>query len=139
MNVGVRTARPDDHLAVRRVLDAALLEVGDVATAIDRGEVLVAVEAGRECRATETERVLGALVLDGDRVEAVAVRRRRRGRGIGTALVEAASERRGRLTADFRAEVRPFYETLGFAVEERDGRLWGVRGEDEAGESEREA
>nr|WP_276305747.1 GNAT family N-acetyltransferase [Halomarina sp. PSR21] len=128
----VRTARPDDHLDVRRVLDAALLEVGDVAAAIDRGEVLVAVETGREDRADETERVLGALVLDSDRVEAVAVRRRRRGRGIGTALVEAASERRGRLTADFREAVRPFYEALGFAVEERDGRLWGVRGEDEA-------
>ena len=70
-------------------------------------------------------RVVGTLVLDGDHVDAVAVRRARRGRGIGTALVEAAVDRRGRLTADFDSCVRPFYESLGFEVERREGRLWG--------------
>jgi len=68
-------------------------------------------------------------VLDGDHVDAVAVRRRRRGQGIGTALVEAAADRRDRLTAEFDADLRTFYEGLGFVVEETDepGRLRGVR------------
>jgi len=73
--------------------------------------------------------VLGALVLDGDRIDAVAVRRNRRGQGIGTALVEAAAARRERLVAEFDAGVRPFYECLGFAVESRTktDRFRGVR------------
>jgi GNAT superfamily N-acetyltransferase len=128
--VGVRTATADDELPVRRVLDGAMLEVPDDLTRlIERGQVLVAVD----------ERVVGALVLvrqerggeestsagDGDEpnhVEAVAVRRRRRGNGIGTALVRAAVERcreRGdALTAEFRPAVCPFYESLGFEVRE---------------------
>ncbi|WP_323191370.1 GNAT family N-acetyltransferase [Halostella sp. PRR32] len=110
--VAVREARPAERVAVRRVLDAAMLEPGDVAGAIDRGDALVAV-------ADDT--VLGALVLDprdrGAHVEAVAVRRSRRGQGIGTALVEAAAERADRLTADFDPGVRPFYESLGFEIE----------------------
>ncbi|WP_135536778.1 GNAT family N-acetyltransferase [Halostella pelagica] len=89
-----------------------MLEPGDVAGAIDRGDALVA---------AADDTVLGALVLDprdgGAHVEAVAVRRSRRGQGIGTALVEAAAERADRLTADFDPGVRPFYESLGFEIE----------------------
>ncbi|MFB6122102.1 MAG: GNAT family N-acetyltransferase [Haloferacaceae archaeon] len=121
MSPTVRGAVPDDRVAVARVVDAAMLERGrDVADAIDAGDVLAAAADGT---------VVGALVLDGDRIDAVAVRRRRRGQGVGTALVEAALDRRGRLTADFDPRVRPFYESLGFDVERRDGRLWGVRDE----------
>ena len=71
----------------------------------------------------------GALVLDGSKIDAVAVRRRRRGQGIGTALVEAASDRRGRVTAAFDADVRPFYEALGFAIQplSESDRYRGVR------------
>jgi GNAT superfamily N-acetyltransferase len=119
---GVREATVRDLPDVMNVLDGAVLEA-DAASVRDRiadDAVLVAVsENGR--------RVLGALVLEGDHIDAVAVRRRRRGQGIGTALVEAASERRDRLTAAFDADLRPFYEELGFAVEPTDepGRLWG--------------
>ncbi|WP_135821718.1 GNAT family N-acetyltransferase [Halostella litorea] len=121
--VAVREARPDERVAVRRVIDAAMLEPGDVAGAIDRGDALVAVADGR---------VVGALVLEprteGAHVAAVAVTRSRRGQGIGTALVEVAGERAARLTAAFDPSVRPFYESLGFAVEPAgDGRLRGVR------------
>ncbi len=120
----VREATVSDLPDVMNVLDGAALAV-DAATVRDRtvdGAVLVAVSA-------DGQRVLGALVLDGEHIDAVAVRRRRRGQGIGTALVETASERRGRLTADFDADLRPFYEGLGFDIEAADepGRLWGQR------------
>ena len=120
----VRTARDDDRLDVVRILDAAMLEVGDVTPRIDAGDVLVAVDDDRD-------RVIGAIVLapepSGTYVSAVAVRRRRRDRGIGTALVERALEREGRLTARFDDRVRPFYESLGFSIERIDDRRY--RGE----------
>jgi len=65
----------------------------------------------------DSGRVLGALVLDGEEITAVAVRRRRRGQGIGTQLVEAASDRRERLVAEFDPRVREFWSSLGFESE----------------------
>ena len=140
----VRLARPNDHVAAMRVLDGALLDV-DAATLrgrIDREAVWVAEVDGSDGSAA---RVVGALVLDTperegvaprpeevrpDRrhVEAIAVTRRRRGRGVGRALVEACVDRTGcdRLTAEFREDVTPFYAALGFEVETLgDGRRWG--------------
>ncbi len=99
-----------------------MLQTDTVQAAVDRGDALVAVEDGR---------LLGATILDpkpgGLHVDAIAVRRRRRGQGIGSALVAAASENGDRLTAAFDPDVRPFYEELGFEIRERDGRLWGAR------------
>ena len=118
--VDVRPATEDDLPAVMNVLDAAVLEV-DASAVRDRiagshggGGVLVAV-AG--------ERVLGACVVDasdgaGGHVVAIAIRPGRRGQGIGSALVEAAVELWGPLAADFDEDVRPFYESLGFEVEQ---------------------
>lgn len=129
-DVRVRPARPDEQDAVAAVLDAAMLRTDELGPALDRRDVLVAV-AG--------ERVLGALVLlPGERdpetgshhVDAVAVRPNRRGQGIGSALVEHALDRcepDEHLTAAFDEDVRPFYESLEFDIEERDGRLFGVR------------
>ena len=128
-DVRVREARPDEQDAVAAVLDAAMLRTDSLGSALDRDDVLVAVAE---------ERVLGALVLlqeedaDGEHrhVDAVAVRPNRRGQGIGSALVDAALARCGpdeRLTAAFDADVRPFYESLGFDIEERDDRLFGLR------------
>ncbi|WP_371161947.1 GNAT family N-acetyltransferase [Halorubrum miltondacostae] len=105
-----------------RVLDAAMLET-DAATVddrIDAGDVLVA-------RSTRTDGVVGALIAvrpDPDRlhVDAVAVRRARRGRGIGSALVAAAVDRGASdpaievVTAEFDPELRDFYEALGFSI-----------------------
>ena len=121
-DVRVRPATVDDLPAVMTVFDAAVLET-DVETgrrAIGADDVLVAVSG---------ERVLGALLLVGDEIEAVAVRRNRRDQGIGTALVAAATERRDRLVAEFDARVRPFYESLGFTIEPADetGRYRGGR------------
>ncbi|WP_435177058.1 GNAT family N-acetyltransferase [Halorussus sp. AFM4] len=127
MTVRVRAATDDDRLDVRRVLDAAMLQVrDDLRERIAAGDVLVAQGDGGGS-------ILGALVLvpgedegtsprDGAaHVDAVAVRRARRGRGVGSALVRAAAERRGVLTAEFDPAVRPFYESLGFDVSRVDG------------------
>ncbi|MFC4540758.1 GNAT family N-acetyltransferase [Halosolutus amylolyticus] len=129
----VRTATPDDVLEVRRILDAAMLEPGDVEARTAAGDVLV----GGDRRGTasadrdgdgsrDDERILGTLVLEprdrGGHVAAIGVRRRHQGRGIGRALIERALEREGRLTARFDDGVRPFYERVGFAIEPIDDR-----------------
>ncbi|WP_254839409.1 GNAT family N-acetyltransferase [Natronomonas marina] len=111
----VRTAEPGEATAARGILDAAMLAVEE--GALRRGTTLVAVEEGR---------LLGALVLDGEAVHAVAVRPGRRDQGVGTALVDAAADRRARLTAGFDPGVRPFYEALGFEVTCDGGRCRGV-------------
>jgi len=138
MSITVREAAPDDRIGIRRVLDAAMLDVrDDLPERIEDGDVLIAT--------AETGRVLGALVLvprdrdwDSDddwdhdcnrnhdrdgidahgsaRVDAIAVRRARRGQGVGSALIRAAAERHDRLTAEFDPGVRPFYESLGFEI-----------------------
>jgi GNAT superfamily N-acetyltransferase len=114
----VRPATADELPAVRYVLDGALLEVDSRALedAIHSDEVLVAV---RESDRTD-ELVLGTLVLADAEVLAIAVRKRRRDRGIGSALVAAAAKRYDTLTAEFHSRVRPFWESVGFAVEPTD-------------------
>lgn len=109
--VEVRRGREGDLLDALRILEGAMLTVGanQVRRRTESGGVLVATVDGR---------IVGALVRDAEHVEAVAVHPDRRGSGIGRRLVEAALAETGRLTAEFRAEVRPFYETLGFSVEE---------------------
>jgi GNAT superfamily N-acetyltransferase len=124
----VRTAKADEVPAVMNVLDGAVLSIAveTVRAGAEDGGTLVAVSDEDPA----AERVLGALALDDTHIEAVAVRRRRRGQGIGTALVEAALDRRNRVTAEFDADVRPFYEALGFAIEPLDepDRFRGERG-----------
>lgn len=116
-SVHVCPATDEDLPDVMNVLDGALLDA--TPDEVDAGETLVAREEGR---------VLGALVLSGEEIRAVAVRRSRRDQGVGTALVAAAADRRDRLVARFDPDVRAFYEALGFAVCEADepGRLCGV-------------
>ena len=136
-----RIASTDDALEVRRILDAAMLEPGDVEGRIQANDVFVAgdrwpatrseslesTQISRGESAKTDERILGTVVLerlegavDGAHVSAIGVRRKHRGRGIGRALVEAALEREGRLTARFDAGVRPFYEALEFSIESID-------------------
>lgn len=121
----IREADPGDVPAILNVLDGAALETDHdrVHASVEQGEAFVAVR-----NSDSDGPVLGAIVLDGDHVEAIAVRPNRRGQGIGTALIETASQRRDRLTAEFDADVRPFYDSLGFAVEPAagDDRFRGV-------------
>ena len=136
MDVTVEPATSEDRLDVLRVLDAAMLET-DADTVDDR----IAARDALLARSTRTGGVVGALVAvrpDADRlhVDAVAVRRARRGRGIGSALVAAAVDRGesdpavGVVTARFDADLAEFYEALGFAVDADDaggGRRTGRR------------
>jgi GNAT superfamily N-acetyltransferase len=134
----VRPATAADRLTVLQIVNGAMLE-------IDAAEVERKIEVGSVLVAEEEDRLLGAAVLDAEsrptHIDAIAVRRARRGQGIGSELVAAAVEREGVLTADFAPRVRAFYESLGFdieGIEERDereadgegegeeeGRLWG--------------
>lgn len=104
--VAVREASADEEPTARSILNAAMLAVDD--GTVQRSTVLVAVDEGR---------VLGALVLDGEAIDAVAVRPGRRGQGVGSALVEAAASRREAVIASFDPGVRPFYASLGFDVD----------------------
>jgi len=106
----VQEATREDLPAVMTVFDSAMLDTDadTVREAIDRGDVLLAV---RE------DRILGACLLVGEEIVAVAVRQKRRDQGIATALVEAAGEDRDRLVAEFDRRVRPFWDSLGFEIE----------------------
>jgi GNAT superfamily N-acetyltransferase len=117
----IRPAVEDDLVAVMRLLDAAVLEADAsvVSNRIDDEAVLVALADGR---------IVGTLVLDDAHVDAIAVQQERRGRGIGSALVDTAAGRvDGPLTVDFDERVRPFYDALGFGIEPRNDRYWGSR------------
>jgi len=130
--ISVRLADGADLPQVMNVLDWSRLDIGAerVGERIDAGRVLVASEAGEN-----SERLRGALVLSGPgddthsetEIEAIAVRRRDRNRGIASALVERARrEVEGALVAAFDVRVRPFYASLGFEIHSMDdGRFRG--------------
>ncbi|WP_455449994.1 GNAT family N-acetyltransferase [Natrinema thermotolerans] len=126
----VRPATSEESLDVRRILDAAMLEPGDVEARIENGDVLVAGDRrdGSADGTAGTDRILGTVVLEpipderGAHVASIGVRRRHRDRGLGSALIDRALERERRLTARFDDSVRPFYERLGFTIEAIDDR-----------------
>lgn len=137
-DVSIRPAAPDERAAVETVLDAAMLAYGDLEDPLSSGDVLVAVSDGGATDDGGT--ILGALVAtrpdpDRRRIDAIAVRPNRRGRGIGSALVDAEVERAmpsaaERVVAEFDADVAPFYRGLNFVVEpapEDPDRRVGVR------------
>lgn len=131
--LAIREATADGRVDVARVLDGALLEVETLGTRLADGHVLVA---------TAEETVVGAIVIapggpsdrsppsgwpEAAHVRAVAVRRKRRRSGIGSALVSAARQRWSPIVADFDAGVRPFYESVGADCETGpDGRHWAL-------------
>jgi GNAT superfamily N-acetyltransferase len=132
--VTVRVASPSDRVAVSRVLDGALLEVDDLGDRLEAGEVLLAEDGGTAvgalvvAEAGPTERsLLADWPASAVHVRAIAVRRKRRRSGIGTALLERARDRWAPLVADFDADVAGFYADI--SVETRvdaDGRHWAL-------------
>lgn len=116
----IRPARPAEYARVMAILEGALLDVDTtgVRERLDgettHGSVLVA---------TESDRLLGVLLREDNEVTAIAVRPGRRGQGIGAALVHRAADQvDGTLVAEFDADVREFYESIGFTVEMIDER-----------------
>ncbi|QSG08358.1 GNAT family N-acetyltransferase [Halapricum desulfuricans] len=123
--VRVRQAKPTEFEPATSILDAAVLETdpGLVRQRIDNDRVLVAVDDGR---------IVGSVVAQsidqGVRIDAIAVRKRRQGQGIGTMLVETLLDHHERVIAEFDDRARPFYEALGFEIQEQQsGRYRGVR------------
>ena len=111
----LRPALAEERSAAMNVLDGAMLRTDGVAV----GGLWVALEEGR---------VIGAAMLDGDRIDAIAVRRRRRGAGVGSALVGALARSVDRLVVDCGPSVAPFWAQLGFDLETLpDRRRWGQR------------
>ena len=129
----VRVASPDEALAIRRILDAAMLEFAPLPARIAAGDVFVAVRAsngGSNGETTTVGGVLGALVVtwsaDVASIDALAVRRVHRGRGIGTDLVAAAVDHAheqgaAEIRARFDASLESFYRAREFEIVERDG------------------
>jgi ribosomal protein S18 acetylase RimI-like enzyme len=111
----------EDWIGVMNVLDSALLDV-DASEVRER----IVADAVFVAQASGSERVRGALVLaEADdqesgseiEIEAIAVRRRYRDRGIGSTLIDRARRETNRvLVAAFDERVRPFYAALGFRV-----------------------
>ncbi|MGQ4556415.1 GNAT family N-acetyltransferase [Halobellus sp. GM3] len=141
MTQAVRESRPSDADDAVGLLDAAMLEFDRerVRRRVEAGSTLVAVTERHGADPTgsdppglsPSDRVVGVCVFDevgadGRRsgatvIEQIAVHRSRRGRGIGTALVDAAAARSaGPVLARFREQVRPFYESLGFEIRPSD-------------------
>ncbi|WP_338726727.1 GNAT family N-acetyltransferase [Haladaptatus sp. DJG-WS-42] len=117
----VRPATVDELPTVMTILDGAMLEADatTVREKCDTREALVAVDDGR---------ILGALIRSGQKIDAVAVRRARRGQGIGRSLVDAVGEDVDHIEAAFDEKNRPFYAKLGFEIEELGGgRFRGVK------------
>jgi ribosomal protein S18 acetylase RimI-like enzyme len=123
----VRSANSTEHAAVLSILDAATLQTDSdqIREAIERNDVFVAV-------ATEQGTVLGALVLSGTEITAVAIRPGRRGQGLGRRLVAEAQRSRERLVAAFHPKVEPFWQAVGFeragtAEDDRFRAVWGPK------------
>lgn len=123
----VRTATTDDLEDLLQILDAAALETdpGRTRRSIERDRTVVAVEDGH---------LLGTAVAvpaySSVEIDAIAVRKRRQGQGIGTALVEALLAEHERVVAEFDERVRPFYASLDFEIESvsESNRFRGCRG-----------
>lgn len=127
----VRQAHSDETAAVLSILDAALLQTDAdrVDRAINRGDVLVAQATESTDSTGESQPILGTLVLNGERITAIAVRPGRRGQGIGRTLVTVALGSRSNLRAEFDPRVEPFWDALDFEIRSCDSseRLVGVR------------
>ncbi len=121
----IRTATTAERPTVFNVLDGALLaiEYDRVTSLLEQKQVYVAVTD-----ITDGEQIVGVAVVDDGKILAIAVRRRRRGQGIGTALVRHLKQQHDRLVAYFDTRVEPFWSTVGFRQQSVSGsdRLRGV-------------
>ena len=125
--VSTEPATPADRLDIVRVLDAAMLQT-DVSALTER----IAADAVICARFERTGAVVGAVIMtrpatDTAHIDALAVRRARRGNGIGSALVAravaaaSADPAVGRVTVGFDDALTPLYTDCGFDIAQDDG------------------
>lgn len=118
----VERGRPDDELAVRRLLDGAVLAFEDLPDRLAAGRVIVA----RRPDGTPIGAALWEGAADSCHITAIAVHPSRRGQGIGRTLVTHLLASHDSVTARFGEQARPFYEHLGFDIRRcDDGRFEG--------------
>lgn len=153
-SIEIRPGRPEEFVPIVRLFEAALLEIDP--SRIDESiggtpveELYVATiersigtsdrSDDRDNRSLDRDgrsdgnpdgRLAGAIWLDSDadpvRVEAIAVRPRRRRAGIGTRLCERAAREHGSLVANFDDRAHPFYASLGWSIERVGDRYRGT-------------
>ncbi len=131
----IEPATTDDRIGVRRLLDAAALTVDavDLPARLAAGDVWVVRRQGAAS-------LLGVAVMStpargpswtcptGGFVHAIAVRRRVRARGLGTALIRRVLEAYTLVTVTFATPVRPFWQQLGFvSTPTGPDRWWGYQ------------
>jgi len=125
--VSIEPATPADRLDIVRVLDAAMLQT-DVSALAER----IAADAVICARFERTGAVVGAVIMtrpatDTAHIDALAVRRARRGNGIGSALVvravaaASADPVVGRVTVGFDDALTSLYTDCGFDIAQDDG------------------
>ena len=125
--VSIEPATPADRLDIVRVLDAAMLQT-DVSALAER----IAADAVICARFERTGAVVGAVIVtrpatDTAHIDALAVRRARRGNGIGSALVaRAVAAASGdsavrRVTVGFDDPLTSLYTDCGFDIAQDDG------------------
>ena len=124
--VSIEPATPADRLDIVRVLDAAMLQT-DVSALAER----IAADAVICARFERTGAVVGAAIMtrpatDTAHIDALAVRRARRGNGIGSALVAravaaaSADPAVGRVTVGFDDALTSLYTDCGFDIAQDD-------------------
>lgn len=107
--VSVRRARPEDRPQVQALFDVAML-------AFDRQDLPDRLRRGTVSVALDNDEIVGAALLAGRHIEAIAVTRSRRDEGIGRALVDAVADGGRPICAACHESVIPFYDRLGFSI-----------------------
>lgn len=152
----IRRGKSEDYLTVKRLVDAAVLEIDDdrlrrqlagdggvvhIATVENTAVGVVAVEtsvdsddpalAGFDCEVFADVDTESDIDHEPAYITAIAVRNSRQNRGIGRQLLESVAEEVSPrpLIAEFSADLKPFYRACGFEIESGETRLWGVRWE----------
>ncbi|MFB6185480.1 MAG: GNAT family N-acetyltransferase [Halobacteriaceae archaeon] len=118
----IRTAVKSELPRVLFLLESGLLSVsmGEIAHQIHSEQVLVALS---------DDNIIGVIVVSPDgeiaEIDHIIVQKDHRNEGIGRNLVSRACNRWGPLTAEFRAAVKPFYQSLGFDIKKINNRYRG--------------
>ena len=125
--VAVRLARPGEVGAVIDLLDRAMLQ-------FDRSELPERIRHGSVVVITDGEKIHGTAVLGGHHIEAIAIAKAWRGKGLGRAIIEAIQRRTEVITASCHPQALGFYRALGFTCYSLpDGQCFAYRSDQTSG------